>query len=81
MKRKHMLITQDVRYSIKEWDDTEAFVKVRTVGGRVVRRRADGTPFICSGGDVLMQYTDGEVHRVSSKYFESLNPKTVLELN
>jgi hypothetical protein len=26
------------------------------------------------GGDVLMQYQDGVVHRVTARYFESLNP-------
>jgi len=81
MKRNHMLVNQNVRYAITEWDGTVAFVRVRTVGGRVVRRCVDGSPFLCSGGDVLMKYQDGETHRVSSKYFEGLNPRTVLELN
>jgi hypothetical protein len=70
-----MKVIQDSFYIVTEWDGTDEVVKVRTVGGRVVRRRADGTPFLKTGGDVLMLYRDGVCHRVTARYFGSLSPR------
>jgi len=67
---------QDVHYVITEWDGTLSVVKARHVGrgARTYGYRTDGKPYLRAGGDVLMQYQDGVVHRVSARYFESLNP-------
>lgn len=69
-------ITQDIWYVITEWDDSRVYVFVRSVGdATILRRRADGTPYQCVGGEVLMRYVDGCVHRVSAEYFASLEPE------
>jgi len=70
-------LIQDVTYFITEWDDTHWPVVVRNIGrgARTIRHRADGSPYMRRGGDVLLKYSDGLVHRVSSKYFTSLNPR------
>lgn len=71
-----MLIIQNVTYFITEWDDTRWPVVVRNIGrrARTIRRRADGSPYIRRGGDVLMRYNDGLCHRVSARHFASLSP-------
>lgn len=72
-------LVQGTKYAITEWDDSVSVVKIRSVGGRVVRRCADGSPFLVRGGDVLMQYEDGLTHRVTARYFESLKPAPVVD--
>jgi len=67
---------QNTHYFITEWDGSRALVKIRHVGrgARTYGYRNDGKPYLRSGGDVLMKYRDGVVHRVTARYFESLNP-------
>jgi len=75
-----MVILQHTHYWITEWDDTRNRVLVRSVGARVLQRRANGEPHLCAGGDVVMQYDDGLTHRVSAKYFEGLKPEVAGEM-
>jgi hypothetical protein len=75
MPRKRMPILQDTCYFITEWDGSNWPVTVRSVGADVLRRRADGSPYICAGGDVFVQYQDGLCHRVTASHFQSLSPR------
>lgn len=77
---KRMHIIQNALYGITEWDGTRDYVEVQTVGGRTTRRRSEGTPFTKKGGDVLMRYSDGVTHRVSARYFASLDPAVAMRV-
>lgn len=68
---------QNVHFLITEWDGALSVVKARHVGrdARTYSYRSDGKPHLRAGGDVLMQYQDGVVHRVTSQYFESFDPR------
>lgn len=74
-------VLQGAKYYVTEWDGTRSVVKVRNVGqgARTVSRCADSTPHLRRGGDVLMQYEDGVTHRVTARYFQSLQPSVAAE--
>lgn len=74
--------TFDLEYAITEWDGSQSVVELICCrGSKVAQRRANGEPFRCGGGDVVMRYRNGIEHRVTLSYFLSLNPTTVFRLD
>ena len=72
----------DNEYVITEWDESQSVVKLICCrGSKVAQKRVNGEPFTCGGGDVVIRYLNGIEHRITLRYFLSLNPMATFRLD